>query len=128
MIDKTEGNPFFIEESIHALVETQVLIGERGAYRLVKAVQSIQVPATVQAVLAARIDRLPPEAKQLLQTAAVIGHEVPLALLQAVAEEPEERAPPGPRAPAGGRVPVRDTALSRTRVYLQARPHPAGGL
>src|SRR4030095_5740667 len=51
----------------------------------------IQVPATVQAVLAARIDRLPPEEKQLLQTAAVIGTEVPLPLVQAIAELPEER-------------------------------------
>src|SRR5207245_8442790 len=53
-------------------------------------VPRIQVPATVQAVLAARIDRLPPEEKQVLQTAAVLGMEVPLALLQAIAELPEE--------------------------------------
>src|SRR5204862_5853137 len=52
--------------------------------------QSMQVPATVQAVLAARIDRLPPEAKHLLQTAAILGMEVPLLLLQAIAEAPEE--------------------------------------
>jgi tetratricopeptide (TPR) repeat protein len=71
-------------------VETGVLVGEPGASRLVKPLDSLQVPATVQAVLAARIDRLPPEEKQLLQTAAVIGPEVPLALLQAVAETPEE--------------------------------------
>src|SRR5262249_49778046 len=62
----------------------------QGVYRLAKALPSIQVPATVQAVLAARIDRLPPKKKQLLQTAAVIGTEVPLALLQAVADVPEE--------------------------------------
>jgi tetratricopeptide (TPR) repeat protein len=70
-------------------VETGVLLGERGAYRLAQALPTVQVPATVQAVLAARIDRLPPEEKQLLQTAAVIGTEVPLALLQAMAEMPE---------------------------------------
>src|SRR4029453_8811692 len=51
---------------------------------------AVQVPATVQAVLTARIDRLPPEEKRLLQTAAVIGTEVPLALLQAIAEMPDE--------------------------------------
>jgi len=90
VIDKTAGNPFFVEESVCTLVETQVLVGERGAYRLAKAVQSIQVPATVQAVLAARIDRLPPEAKQLLQTAAVIGMDVPLGVLQAIAATSEE--------------------------------------
>ena len=90
LIARTEGNPFFLEESVRALVETEVLVGERGAYRLAHALQSLQVPATVQAVLAARIDRLPPEAKRLLQTAAVIGTEVPLPLLQAIAEVPEE--------------------------------------
>jgi tetratricopeptide (TPR) repeat protein len=90
LIERTQGNPLFLEESVRALVETQVLVGNRGAYRLARALPSIQVPATVQAVLAARIDRLPPEEKQLLQTAAVIGPEVPLALLRAIAEAPEE--------------------------------------
>ena len=89
LIERAQGNPFFLEESVRTLVETQVLVGERGAYRLAKSVQSIQVPATVQAVLAARIDRLPLAEKQLLQTAAVIGPEVPLALIEAIAEVPE---------------------------------------
>jgi class 3 adenylate cyclase/tetratricopeptide (TPR) repeat protein len=89
LIARTDGNPFFLEESVQTLVETQGLVGEPAAYRLASALPGIQVPATVQAVLAARIDRLPPEEKQLLHTAAVIGHEVPLALLQAVAEMPE---------------------------------------
>ena len=75
---------------MRTLVETGVLQGERGAYHLGQALQTIQVPATVQAVLAARIDRLPPEEKGLLQTAAVIGNEVPLPLLQAIADMPEE--------------------------------------
>ena len=90
LIDRTQGNPFFLEESVRTLVETQGLVGTPGAYRLARVLPSIQVPATVQAVLAARIDRLSPEEKQLLQTAAVIGTEVPLALLQAMAEVPEE--------------------------------------
>ena len=89
LIGRTEGNPFFLEESVRTLVETGVLVGEPGAYRLAQALPTIQVPATVQAVLAARIDRLPPEDKRLLQTAAVIGHEVPLPLVQAIAELPE---------------------------------------
>jgi class 3 adenylate cyclase len=88
LITRTEGNPFFLEESVRALVESGVLVGEPGAYRLTQPVDSLQVPATVQAVLAARIDRLPPEAKHLLQTAAVIGTEVPLPLLQTIAETP----------------------------------------
>ena len=90
LIARTEGNPFFLEESVRTLVETGVLVGEPGAYRLAQALPTMQVPATVQAVLAARIDRLPPEEKRLLQTAAVIGTEVPLPLLQAIAELPEE--------------------------------------
>ena len=90
LIARTEGNPFFLEESVRTLVETGVLVGERGAYRLAQALPTIQVPATVQAVLAARIDRLPPEEKRLLQTAAVIGTEVSFPLLRAIAELPEE--------------------------------------
>jgi class 3 adenylate cyclase/tetratricopeptide (TPR) repeat protein len=86
LIARTEGNPFFLEESVRTLVETGVLVGEPGASRLAKPLDSLQVPATVQAVLAARIDRLPVEDKRLLQTAAVIGTEVPLPLLQAIAE------------------------------------------
>jgi class 3 adenylate cyclase/tetratricopeptide (TPR) repeat protein len=89
LIARTEGNPFFLEESVRTLVETGVLVGEPGTSRLVKSLDSLQVPATVQAVLAARIDRLPPEEKRLLQTAAVIGTEVPLPLLKAIAELPE---------------------------------------
>jgi tetratricopeptide (TPR) repeat protein len=89
LIERTEGNPFFLEESVRTLVETGGVVDAPGAYRLVQALPTIQVPATVQAVLAARIDRLRPEAKRLLQTAAVIGMEVPLPLLQAIAELPE---------------------------------------
>jgi tetratricopeptide (TPR) repeat protein len=89
LIARTAGNPFFLEESVRTLVETGVLVGERGAYRAARALTSIQVPATVHAVLAARIDRLPPDEKRLLQTAAVIGHEVPLPLLDAIADVPE---------------------------------------
>src|SRR5262249_40484174 len=81
------GNPFFLEETIRTLVETRALAGERGRYPLT---QPIQVPATVQAMLAARIDRLAPEDKHLLQTASVIGKDVPFPLLQAVADLPNQ--------------------------------------
>jgi predicted ATPase len=84
------GNPFFLEETVRTLVETGVLAGERGAYRLTRPVEALQVPATVQTILAARIDRLPPEEKQLLQAASVIGKDVPYVLLAAIAEQPEE--------------------------------------
>jgi class 3 adenylate cyclase/tetratricopeptide (TPR) repeat protein len=89
LITRTEGNPFFLEESVRTLVETGVLVGEPGAYSPGQVLPTIQVPATVQAVLAARIDRLPPEEKRLLQTAAVIGYEVPLPLVQGIAALPE---------------------------------------
>jgi class 3 adenylate cyclase/tetratricopeptide (TPR) repeat protein len=85
LIDRTEGNPFFLEESVRTLVETRALAGERGAYSLAKELSTVQVPATVQAILAARIDRLPLGGKTLLQTAAVIGKDVPYPLLQAIA-------------------------------------------
>src|SRR4029453_5105763 len=90
LIARTEGNPFFLEESVRTLVETGVLVGAPGAYRLTRPLEGLQVPATVQAGLAARIDRLPSEAKPLLQTTAVIGTEVPFALLRAIADLPDE--------------------------------------
>jgi tetratricopeptide (TPR) repeat protein len=89
LIERTEGNPFFLEESVRNLVETHVLTGEPGAYRPAQPVSCLQVPATVQAVLAARIDRLPAEDKRLLQTAAVIGQEVPYTVLQTIVARPE---------------------------------------
>jgi class 3 adenylate cyclase len=106
LIARTEGNPFFLEESVRTLVETQVLVGARGAYRLAQALPSIQVPATVQAVLAARIDRLPPDEKHLLQAAAVIRQGRPCG-----APPGDRRGPLGgraaqPRAPAGRGVPL----------------------
>ena len=90
LIARTGGNPFFLEESVRTLVEQGALAGERGSYRAVRPLSSIQVPATVQAILAARIDRLPALEKRLLQSASIIGKDVPLALLQALEEMPEE--------------------------------------
>jgi transcriptional regulator with AAA-type ATPase domain/tetratricopeptide (TPR) repeat protein len=85
-----QGNPFFLEEIVRMLVETSVLAGERGRYRLTHPVDAIAVPPTVQAMLAARIDRLPPEDRHLLQVASVVGKDVPLALLQVIADLPDE--------------------------------------
>jgi len=84
------GNPFFLEETVRTLVETKALDGPPGRYRLAQPVQAIRVPATVQVMLAARIDRLPPEDKRLLQVASVVGKDVPFALLQAIAELPDD--------------------------------------
>jgi len=83
--DRTAGNPLFLEESVRALAETGALQGTPGDYRLVRPVPAIEVPASVQAVLAARIDRLGPDDKRLLQCAAVIGYAVPVAQLRAIA-------------------------------------------
>jgi class 3 adenylate cyclase/tetratricopeptide (TPR) repeat protein len=94
LIDRTGGNPFFLEESVRALAETKALLGERGAYRVARPLETLQAPTSVQAVLAARIDRLAPEDKRLLQSAAVIGKDVPLVLLQAVADGGEEAMRP----------------------------------
>jgi class 3 adenylate cyclase/tetratricopeptide (TPR) repeat protein len=90
LIERTEGNPLYVEESVRALMETGALQGDRGACRLAVRLTSIQVPATVQAILAARIDRLAPEEKELLQAAAVIGNDVAYSLLQAIVDFPED--------------------------------------
>jgi class 3 adenylate cyclase/predicted ATPase len=90
VFERTEGNPFFLEECVRTLEETKFLIGERAGHRLARTFERTPLPATVQAVLAARIDRLPPEDKRLLQSASVIGKDVPFPLLQAIAEQPEQ--------------------------------------
>ncbi|MFL5907704.1 MAG: ATP-binding protein, partial [Solirubrobacterales bacterium] len=92
--ERTGGNPFFIEEVVRELVEAGYLEGERGAYRLTKPVAHTGVPATVQAILAARIDRLE-TAKALLQAAAVIGKEVPEPALKMVAGVDEDKLEEG---------------------------------
>jgi predicted ATPase/class 3 adenylate cyclase len=90
LIHRTEGNPFFTEESVRSLAETGVLVGEKRAYRPGLRIDEIRIPSTVQNVVADRIDRLPIEMKHLLQTAAVIGVIVPLPLLRAVAALAED--------------------------------------
>jgi class 3 adenylate cyclase/tetratricopeptide (TPR) repeat protein len=90
LIERTDGNPLFLEESVRALVETQALIGEPGARRLAKPLETVQVPGSVQAVLAARIDRLTPAAKHVLQSASAIGKDVPFPVLAEIADLPNE--------------------------------------
>jgi len=91
LIEQTRGNPFFLEESVRMKIEDGALVGERGDYRLMKPIETLRVPASVEAVLAARIDRLAPRDKALLQAASVIGENVPVALLQTVADMPEDQ-------------------------------------
>jgi class 3 adenylate cyclase/tetratricopeptide (TPR) repeat protein len=90
LIQRTEGNPFFAEESVRSLVETGVLVGEKGTYRPGLRIDEIRMPNTIQNVLADRLDRLPVALKHLLQTAAVIGVVFPFRLLRSVAELPED--------------------------------------
>ncbi len=82
--DRAAGNPFFCEELVAALAESGHLKGERGTYRLGRTLGEIVLPATVQATLAARIDRLGEREKDLLQVASVIGLDVSPQLLGAV--------------------------------------------
>jgi class 3 adenylate cyclase/tetratricopeptide (TPR) repeat protein len=92
--ERTQGNPFFVEEIVRELAEAGQLEGERGAYRLTRPIEDAGVPVTVQAVLAARIDRLDPAAKQLLQVASVVGKEVSAEALGMTAGLAEERIEP----------------------------------
>jgi class 3 adenylate cyclase/tetratricopeptide (TPR) repeat protein len=83
------GNPFFCEELVAALAESGHLAGERGDYRLSKTLGEIVLPATVQATLAARIDRLSERERELLQMASVIGYEVSEPVIRGVSGLPD---------------------------------------
>jgi predicted ATPase len=90
ILEKTEGTPFFIEEVVQTLVEEGVLRGEPGHYRVEQAPPALHISPTVQGVLAARIDRLAPDEKALLQHVAVLGREFPLSLVRQVVSQSEE--------------------------------------
>jgi class 3 adenylate cyclase/tetratricopeptide (TPR) repeat protein len=84
--ERSGGNPFFTEEIVQTLIESGALQGSRGSYRLLTPVERLEVPGTVQSVLAARIDRLPEREKQVLQAASVIGKEFAESILAPVTE------------------------------------------
>src|SRR5262249_31256634 len=90
ILAKTEGTPFFIEEVVQTVAEEGVLSGARGQYRIQRAPTELHISPTVQGVLAARIDRLSREEKELLQHLAVIGREFPVSLVRQVIPRPEE--------------------------------------
>ena len=90
LVERTTGNPFFLEESVRSLAESKALVGAPGAYRFTGSLTAIRVPSTVQPIIAERIDRLSPIHKRLLQAAAVIGTRVQYSLLQAIVELPDE--------------------------------------
>jgi predicted ATPase/class 3 adenylate cyclase len=91
LVERTGGNPLFIEESVRSLIEAGALGGKRGDYRQIQDIHRITVPATVRAVLAARIDRLKMDSRSVLEVAAAIGRRAPVALLREVANISEER-------------------------------------
>ena len=89
IIEKTEGNPFFMEETVEVLLDDGALI-RNGSIKLVKPLAELKIPPTVQAILASRIDRLPPDEKALLQTLAVIGREFPFGLIRSAVAKPDD--------------------------------------
>ncbi len=112
LVARTEGNPFFLEECVRTLMETQVLVGQRGACRVTGPIKGAIVPSTVKAVLAARIDRLVEDDRRLLQSAAVIGKDVPFALLSAIADMSEDE------------LRRKLTRLQRAEFLYETRPSP----
>ncbi len=90
IIEKTEGNPFFMEETVQVLFDEGALVRDGSAVKLTRSLNTLKIPPTVQGILAARIDRLPSEGKDLLQTLAVIGREFPISLIGAVVTKPDD--------------------------------------
>jgi predicted ATPase len=90
IIERTEGNPFFMEETVQVLLDEGALKRDGAAVRLTKPLSQLKIPPTVQAILAARIDRLPPDEKDLLQTLAVTGKEFSLSLVREVIKQPDD--------------------------------------
>jgi class 3 adenylate cyclase len=90
VIERTGGNPFFMEETVQALFDEGALVRGGVGLSLTKPLDALKIPPTVQGILAARIDRLPPDAKELLQTLAVIGREFALSLIHAVISKSED--------------------------------------
>jgi class 3 adenylate cyclase len=92
VLEKAEGNPFFMEEVLRSLIAIQVLVREelRGAWRLAIPCERIQIPATIQGVIMARVDRLDEGVKQVLRTAAVVGRSFLYRILDAIAETDQQ--------------------------------------
>jgi predicted ATPase len=88
IIEKTEGNPFFMEETVQVLLDEGALV-RNGTVKLTKALGELKIPPTVQGILAARIDRLPADEKDLLQALAIMGKEFRLGLVKQVVGKPD---------------------------------------
>ena len=126
--ERTGGNPLYVEEIVRELDESGTLDGDRGAYRMAREIDELPVPPTVQAIIAARIDRLTPDAKVTLQTAAAIGSETSRELLGVVVDLDEEALDASdPNADRDG-VPARDRPLPRADPGLPPPPDPGDRL
>jgi class 3 adenylate cyclase len=90
IVERTEGNPFFMEETVQVLLDEGALVRDDGNVKLTKPIAELKIPPTVQGILAARIDRLPADAKDLLQTLSVIGRQFPMSLIRAVVSKPKD--------------------------------------
>src|SRR5271166_471734 len=89
IIERTQGNPFFMEETVLVLFDEGAIV-RNGAVKITRSLNLLKIPPTVQAILAARIDRLPTDEKDLLQTLAVMGKEFQLGLIRAVTAKSDE--------------------------------------
>ena len=90
IIERTEGNPFFMEETVQVLLDEGSLVRDGSITRLTRPLGHLKIPPTVQGIIAARIDQLPPESKDLLQALAVIGREFSLSLIRAVVPKSDD--------------------------------------
>jgi len=90
IIERTEGNPFFMEETVQMLLDEGALVRDGGAVKLNRPVSELRIPPTVQGILAARIDRLAPDTKELLQTLSVMGREFPMSLIRVVVPKSDD--------------------------------------
>jgi adenylate cyclase len=118
---KAHGNPFFIEEIVQQLIETEMLKGHAGRYEVIGSVDEIRVPDSVQAVLAARIDRLSDLHKRVLQTAAVIGKQFTETLMESVLDVPHNEVGPALSALSRGEF-IYEDALYPTAYYSFKHP------
>ena len=128
LITRTEGNPFFLEESVRTLVETGVLVGEPGAYRLAQALPTHSGAGHGAGRAGGAHRPAAPRGETPAPDRRGHWHRGALAAVAGHCRAARGRAASRSGAPPGGRVPVRDAALSRARVHLQARPDARGGL
>jgi predicted ATPase len=89
IVEKTEGNPFYMEETVQVLLDEGALV-RNGTVKLIRPLSELKIPPTVQAILAARIDRLQPNERELLQALAVMGKEFRLGMVKRVVGKPDD--------------------------------------